>query len=260
MPEIATYRVDAFVDGPFTGNPAAVCVLNAWPEAALMQRIAAENNLSETAFVVAEGPHYGLRWFTPKIEVPLCGHATLAAAYVLLEHKKAVSEQVVFSTKSGDLTVRQRGDMFVMDFPALEITPCGTSEALTRALGAKPMKTLCGADYVAVFGSVAEITALRPDFEAMKSLDRNGVIATAVGEDCDFVSRFFAPAKGVNEDPVTGRAHCVLAPYWKQALGRTQMTARQLSQRGGVIECEVVGDRVHLAGRASLFFDGTIRI
>jgi len=259
--EIPIYQVDAFTDAPFSGNPAAVCLPGAWPDATLMQSIAAENNLSETAFLVPEGAGYGLRWFTPKLEVPLCGHATLAAGFVLLEHLKAADDKVAFETQSGTLTVQRSGDRFVLDFPTIAVEPCDPPAGLAAALGAESAETFCStADYVAVFERGADIVTLTPDFGALKALDRPGVIVTARGEDCDFVSRYFAPAKGVDEDPVTGRAHCLLAPFWAARLGRNPLAARQLSARGGSVGCEIAGDRVRLSGRAVLFFEGTIRL
>jgi PhzF family phenazine biosynthesis protein len=260
LPEIAIYQVDAFASRVFTGNPAAVCLLDESLDSAVMQKIAAENNLSETAFLVRNNAGYDLRWFTPKMEVLLCGHATLAAGFVLLEHLKIAVGRVDFETKSGALSVEQRGDLFVMNFPALRVSRCDPPLKLAEALGATPVETYCGFDYVAVFNDPAEIAALRPDFNLMRTLDKAGVIATAPGDDCDFVSRFFAPAKGVDEDPVTGRAHCVLAPLWSRRLDRTSLSARQISARGGSVTCEVLGNRVILAGRAVLYFDGKIRI
>jgi len=263
MTSMPIYQVDAFTDGPFSGNPAAVCPLESWPDDRLMQQIAAANNLSETAFFVesaADGADYDLRWFTPRTEVDLCGHATLASAFVVFEILGARTERVVFDTASGPLAVMRDGDRLVMDFPTLAVAPCDPPALLVQALGAAPVAVWRGGDYLALFEDVAAIAALTPDFTAMRGLDLFGVIATAPGRDCDFVSRFFAPAKGIDEDPVTGRAHCALTPFWAGRLGREQLSARQISTRGGALECTHAGDRVRLAGRARLYLEGTLRV
>jgi PhzF family phenazine biosynthesis protein len=263
MPEFPLYQLDAFTlgrDRPFSGNPAAVCPLDHWLDEGLMQAIAAENNLSETAFCVPSGERFGLRWFTPKVEVPICGHATLATAYVLFD--KAPSRITIgFETKSGLLTVTKSGGLLSMDFPVLATEPCAISDALVAALGAAPVSCRQGpTDYMAIFGAAGDIMDLSPDFAAITALDRPGLIVTAPGKDCDFVSRYFAPAKGVNEDPVTGRAHCVLAPYWAERLGKNALQACQVSRRGGAVGCVVAGDRVQLSGRVAPYLEGTIRI
>lgn len=256
------YQIDAFADGPFTGNPAAVCPLDAWLPVATMQAIAAENNLSETAFFVPEGDGYRLRWFTPSVEVDLCGHATLASAFVVFRYLKPERNSVRFQTeKAGELTVGRDGDNLVLDFPSRPPLPCPMSEAVADALGKRPAVLLAARDYLAVYERPDEVAALDPDFAAVAALDRFAVIATAPGtEGIDFVSRFFAPARGVPEDPVTGSAHCTLIPYWAERLGKSRLEARQLSRRGGRLSCTLRGNRVTIAGRAVLYLEGTITI
>jgi PhzF family phenazine biosynthesis protein len=259
---IPLYQVDAFADGPFTGNPAAVCPLDSWLPAETMQAIAAENNLSETAFFVPEGDGYRLRWFTPSVEVDLCGHATLASAFVVFRYLMPGRESVMFQTeKAGKLTVGRDSEALVLDFPSRPPLPCPMSEAVAAALGKAPVALLASRDYLAVYGRADEIAGLTPDFAAMAALDRFAVIVTAPGrEGIDFVSRFFAPARGVPEDPVTGSAHCTLIPYWAERLGKTRLEARQLSRRGGRLSCGLREDRVTIAGRAVLYLEGTITI
>ncbi|MEN6587924.1 MAG: PhzF family phenazine biosynthesis protein [Sulfuricella sp.] len=257
---IPLYQVDAFTDRLFSGNPAAVCPLDAWPEDGWMQAVAAENNLSETAFLVGGSGRYGLRWFTPATEVDLCGHATLASAYVIFNFVEPELDEVTFDTRSGELRVRRDGDWLRMDFPALPPTPCPCPEDLARGLGRQPKAVLSADKYLAIFDTEAEIRALEPDMEMLKRLDLMGVIASAPGSDADFVSRFFAPKAGVPEDPVTGSAHCVLMPYWAERLGKSSFLARQVSRRGGEIHCALKGDRVELAGQAVLFLRGEIMV
>jgi PhzF family phenazine biosynthesis protein len=259
---IPLYQVDAFADRPFIGNPAAVCPLEAWLPDEVMQAIAAENNLSETAFFVAEGAGYRLRWFTPVAEVDLCGHATLASAYVIYRFLRPELREIAFETQqAGILTVTRDGDLLALDFPSRPPSPCAAPTGLAAALGAEPAAVLAARDYFAVYETVEDIEALTPDFAAIAGLDRFAVIVTAPGRgDVDFVSRFFAPAKGVDEDPVTGSAHCTLIPYWAERLGKTRMDARQLSKRGGALSCALRGDRVTIAGRAALYLRGTIEI
>jgi PhzF family phenazine biosynthesis protein len=257
------YQVDAFTDRLFGGNPAAVVPLTEWLPDATMQGVAAENNLCETAFFVAEGDGYAIRWFTPSVEVDLCGHATLASAYVISRFLAPKKEVLSFRTlKSGSLVVTRRGDELAMDFPAWPMTPAEAPEDLAAALGTSPRHFLAGKTVsMAVFESEAEVAALRPDFPAIKRLFPFAVIATAPGTDgIDFVSRFFAPAVGIDEDPVTGGAHCALIPYWGKRIGKTQMKARQISRRVGDLRCELRGDRVTMAGRAKLYLEGTIEI
>ncbi len=260
---IPLYQIDAFAEEPFTGNPAAVCPLEAWLPDGVMQAIAAENNLSETAFFVPEGPEgYRLRWFTPTVEVDLCGHATLAAAFVVFRWLKPGRDSITFETeKAGMLTVTRERDRLALDFPARPAVPCAIPERLATALGKRPSAVLAARDYLAVYDSADDIAALTPDFGAVAALDRFAVIATAPGrEGIDFVSRFFAPARGVAEDPVTGSAHCTLIPYWAERLGRNHLEARQLSRRGGALSCELRGERVTIAGSATLYLEGMITI
>lgn len=256
------YQVDAFTDRVFGGNPAAVCPLERWLPDATMQAIAAESNLADTAFFVREGDAYALRWFTPTVEVDLCGHATLASAYVILHHLEPGRDRVTFRTlKAGTLVVTRRGERLAMDFPARPPVPVARPADLVAALGRPPTALLGSRDYLAVYDDAADVAALAPDLAAVAKLDRWGMIATAPGKDgVDFVSRFFAPANGIPEDPVTGSAHCTLVPYWAARLGKTQLEARQISRRGGALACTLEGDRVIIAGRAVLYLEGRITV
>jgi PhzF family phenazine biosynthesis protein len=257
--KIPMYQVDAFAGHIFSGNPAAICPLEAWLPDAQMQSIAAENNLAETAFFVRNGHGYKLRWFTPAVEVELCGHATLASAFVILNDLTPGERAVSFETKSGTLTVTRDGDLYSMDFPSRPPAPCdNVYPALIPALGGKPEAVLAARDYFVVYGSEEELRALKPDMQALMDLDRFAVIATAPSRAADFVSRFFAPAKGVPEDPVTGSAHCSLIPYWSDRLGKKKLHAFQVSPRGGELWCEDRGERVTISGKAVRFFEGTI--
>lgn len=257
--KIPYFVVDAFTDRPFGGNPAGVCPLESWLPESMLQNIAFENHLSETAFFVADRDRYRLRWFSPTAEVDLCGHATLASAHVLFEglgHKKP---SVQFETKSGALTVSRERDGFLgMDFPALPPKPVEPPPALLAALGTAPEAVLAGVDYVAVYKDAQAVSRLAPDVEGLRRLDRRGVIVTAPGLDADYVLRFFAPKIGVNEDPATGSAQCVLAPYWSARLKKPTLAVRQLSFRGGDMRCEIKGDRVLISGRSVLFSRGEI--
>jgi len=258
--KIKQYQVDAFASRVFEGNPAAVCPLDAWLPDELMQAIAEENNLSETAFFVPEGNAFRLRWFTPVAEVDLCGHATLASAHVILNILGHASERVEFETHSGRLTVARDGEMLAMDFPAQPPQPCETPRELVVGLGAEPIEVLVADDYIAVFDSEYAVRALFPDFGILHELALRGVCVTAPGKDVDFVSRFFAPKVGIPEDPVTGSAHCELAPYWAARLGKQEMQARQISKRGGDVRCRLMGDRVLLSGQAVTFMVGEIDV
>ncbi|MGH7032065.1 MAG: PhzF family phenazine biosynthesis protein [Stellaceae bacterium] len=259
--QIPLYQVDAFADRPFTGNPAAVCPLEAWLPDDVMQAIAAENNLPETAFFVPEGDGWRLRWFTPTVEVDLCGHATLASAYVIFDVLAPGRERVVFVTeKAGELAVARDGELLALDFPAWPPQPCAAPAALGAVLGRQPAAVLAARDYLAVYDDPGDVASLVPNFPALARLDR-AVIVTAPGPgEVDFVSRFFAPALGVDEDPVTGSTHCTLIPYWAARLGKTRLAARQLSRRGGSLCCAIRGDRVSIAGRAVPYLTGTIDI
>ncbi len=254
------YEVSAFATNPFGGNPAGVCPLGAWLPDSVLQGIAANNNLAETAFTVPRGNDFELRWFTPTVEIDLCGHATLAAAFILFSERGLRVDEVRFHSRSGLLTVARENHQLTLDFPSRPATVSATPEALILGLGAKPGEVLKARDYLAVFATEAEVRALKPDFAALKTLDCLGIIATAPGDDCDFVSRFFAPGGGVDEDPVTGSAHCTLIPYWSQQLGKTKLYARQISQRGGELFCELIGERVKIGGRATLYQRGEIQI
>ena len=257
--QIPMVQVDAFSGRVFSGNPAAICPLDAWLPDAQMQAIASENNLSETAFFVRNGSGYKLRWFTPKLEVDLCGHATLASAFVILNDLTPAERSVSFETKSGTLTVTRERDLYSMDFPARPPEPCAdVCPGLITALGGNPEAVLSANDYLVVYSSEEEVRALKPDMAALMTIDRFAVIATAPGNESDFVSRFFAPAKGVPEDPVTGRAHCTLTPYWAKRLGQKKLHAYQVSPRGGELWCEDRGERVTISGKAARFFTGTI--
>ncbi len=256
------YQVDAFTDRVFRGNPAAVCPLQAWLPEATMQAIAPENNLSETAFFVREGSDYALRWFTPTVEADLCGHATLAAGHIVLRLIEPERETVNFRTiKAGTLVVTRRANMLVMDFPARPALPVAPPPGLLAALGGAPREVLRARDHLVVYGSAVEVAALHPDLAALAKVECWAAIVTAPGDDgIDFVSRFFAPAQGVPEDPVTGSSHCTLVPYWAKGLGRTELEARQLSRRGGALRCALQDDRVSIAGRAVLYLEGRISV
>ena len=254
--------VDSFTDRPFAGNPAAVAVVDAFPDEDRMQAVAREMNLSETAFLHGGKGAYRLRWFTPAAEVDLCGHATLASGYVVMRFLEPQRESVSFHTaKAGTLVVSRRADMLVMDFPARPAVPVAAPPGLFAVLGGTPREVLRARDHLVVYGSAAEIAALAPDLAALAKVDCWAVIVTAPGENgVDFVSRFFAPAQGVAEDPVTGSAHCTLVPYWAKRLGKTEFEARQLSRRGGALSCALDGDRVSIAGRAVLYLEGRIEV
>src|SRR5579872_2173128 len=264
---IPVYHIDAFASRPFEGNPAAICPLESWLPDATLQAIAGEHNLSETAYYVPRGGHYELRWFTPAVEVDLCGHATVASAHVIFDvRRETEANRITFKSMSGELGVDKTGEngttRYALDFPARPPEPCtGAGVAgLSQALGATPQTVLAARDYLCVFSSEDEILALTPDMAKIAALDRFAVIVTAPGKDCDFVSRFFAPAKGVNEDPVTGSSHCTLIPYWAGRLGKTQLLARQRSRRGGELWCRHRGDRVSIAGRAVMYSEGVIEL
>lgn len=254
------YQVDAFTERVFGGNPAAVCPLPEWLDDAVMQAVAAENNLSETAFFVRDGSDYAIRWFTPAVEVDLCGHATLASAHVVFTALEPQRTAVRFHSRSGPLDVEREGELLVLDFPARPPQRREPPAGLAAALGAAPREVWRARDLLAVFDGEDEVRALRPDMAALAALDTFAVCATAPGRECDFVSRFFAPAKGVPEDPVTGSSHCTLVPFWAERLGRTRLRARQVSARGGELHCEQRGERVRIGGRAVRYLDGFIEL
>ena len=256
------FQVDAFASRLFAGNPAAVMPLERFPADAVLQNLAAENNLAETAFIVPEGGDFRLRWFTPAVEVPLCGHATLASAAVLLERLEPQRREVVFHSASGPLRVVRTDRGYSMDFPVRPIAPIDTPPALSAALGVGVVEAYINPfNYLAVVESAAALRALAPDMSAVARLDRAGVIVTAPGEaGYDFVSRYFAPAKGIPEDPVTGSAHCTLAPYWAGRLGKTEFRAFQASRRGGELGVRLLGERVGLEGSCVFYMEGTVEI
>lgn len=258
--DIPFYQIDAFTERRFCGNPAAVCPLETWLDDELLQAIARENNLSETAFFVPDGDAYRIRWFTPLAEVDLCGHATLASAFVLFNQGLDASDRVRFHSRSGDLEVQREGGLLVLDFPAQPPAPCRPHASLAAALGKKPLEILASADYLVVYASEQEVAVLAPDMDGLKQVDLRGVIVTAPGDDADFVSRFFAPKYGVPEDPVTGSAHCALVPYWSGRLGKKQMHARQISARGGELFVTDRGDRVLIGGRAVQVIEGRLTL
>lgn len=252
MIRIPFLQIDAFTDAPFRGNPAAVCPLDEWLPDDVMQAVAAENNLSETAFFVPadnDDADFDIRWFTPQTEVDLCGHATLAAGYAILSHLRGDGETVRFSSQSGQLVVSKNGGRLSLDFPARPPKAVACPEGLFKALHAEPTECLSGGrDHLIVFDRLETLRGLSPDFAALKRFGAFGYIATAPGEDCDFATRCFFPAFGVDEDPVTGSAYCVAAPYWSERLGKSDLFARQMSTRGGDLWLSVADERVHIAG------------
>lgn len=260
--KLKMYQIDAFTDSVFKGNPAAVCPLSAWLPDEVMQQIAAENNLAETAFLVPQGDRFEIRWFTPVVEVALCGHATLAAAFALYHVEGLKQQQIEFySPLSGSLPVRRHEDKFVLHFPADHFTETLLTDDLLAATNKKPLAAYKGkTDYMLVFGQQEDIESMQPDLPLIAGLAARGLIVTAAGRSCDFVSRFFAPAAGINEDPVTGSAHTTLTPYWAGQLGKTDLLARQLSERGGELHCRFMNERVDLAGSAVLYMSGHIFI
>jgi PhzF family phenazine biosynthesis protein len=257
---IPIFQIDAFADRPFTGNPAAVMPLAAWLPDGTLQAIAAENALSETAFFVKEGGGFRIRWFTPACEVDLCGHATLASAFVLFTELEPDRTSVDFQSASGPLSVRKQGDLLALDFPSRPPEPIAPVAGLAEALGAVPLETWKARDILAVLDSEEAVRALRPDMTALGCIDAFAVIATAPGREADFVSRFFAPRKGVPEDPVTGSAHTTLTPFWASRLGKSCLRALQVGPRGGELFCEDRGARVSIAGRAVKVLEGSFLI
>jgi PhzF family phenazine biosynthesis protein len=258
--ELAMYQIDAFTDRLFHGNPAAVVLLESELPDATLQAIGAENNLSETAFVLPRGEHYDLRWFTPVLEVDLCGHATLASAFVLFGGAESEAVSVRFETRSGRVSVQRSGDLLTLDFPARRAEPAECTAPLIEALGACPVEVHGSRDLMAVFETEDQVARLAPDFARVAELDAYAVIATAPGRDVDFVSRFFAPKVGIDEDPVTGSAHCTLVPYWSHRLGKKRLHALQISRRGGELFCEERGERVAISGRAVEYLRGRISL
>lgn len=261
--KIKLYQIDAFTNNLFQGNPAAVCVLDEWLDDELMQKMGFENNLSETAFVVPKGDEYEIRWFTPTAEVDLCGHATLASAYVLFNYYDHPSDKIIFQSKSrGKLIVKKNEDeTLTLDFPADTVSKVELPEALNKAFNITPTECYKGAtDYLLIYSSQEDIESIEPNFNLMLNPGVRGVIISAPGNSTDFVSRFFAPQVGVNEDPVTGSAHTTLTPVWSNKLNKTKLSAKQLSQRGGELICEILGDRIKISGSAVKFLIGEIDI
>ncbi|MGD0710994.1 MAG: PhzF family phenazine biosynthesis protein [Bacteroidales bacterium] len=257
--KLKLYQVDAFAEKLFMGNPAGECPLDKWLSDEVMQKIAMENNLSETGFFVKEGDAYHIRWFTPAVEVDLCGHATLAAAHVIFEYRKHDSKVIHFTSRSGDLFVRKENDLLVLDFPADKIERTEIPATLIKALGIAPKEAYKGgSDYLLVYESQEQVEKINPNFKILAQTGSRGFIVTARGNDCDFVSRFFAPGVGVDEDPVTGSAHTTLTPYWYKVLGKNEMTAMQLSKRKGHLKCKYLGERVEIAGKAKTYLIGEI--
>jgi PhzF family phenazine biosynthesis protein len=255
------YVVDAFTDQHFCGNPAGVCLMNDWPEDSLMQNIAFENNLAETAFVVERDGYYDLRWFTPRVEMDLCGHATLGSAFVLMNQVNPDMNAVEFHTRSGPLYVKKDKGILVMDFPSRKPVPCEKPAYLEKALGVKISETHLSRDLLALVEDESVVRNLQPDFSTLREMgDAFAIMVTARGKDCDFVSRFFAPGVGVDEDPVTGSSHATLIPFWSERLNKTELLARQLSPRGGTLYCRDCGSRVEIGGKAVLYFTGEIQI
>jgi len=262
MKMISQYQVDAFSSCVFQGNPAAVCPLDAWLDDEVMQSIAAENNLAETAFFVKDGNDYAIRWFTPTVEVALCGHATLASAFVLFDQLGVEEDQVAFNSKSGVLTVTRKGQLLEMDFPSEVPEVVAVPRGLQKALGCDVVECAFNQDYIAVLDSEQTVAELTPNLTLLAEIECRGVIVTArsSSDDYDFVCRFFGPRAGIDEDPVTGSAFTKLAPFWSERLGQTHFKARQVSQRGGDVTCQLKGDRVMIAGEAVMFSKGQIYV
>jgi PhzF family phenazine biosynthesis protein len=256
------YQVDAFTNTLFAGNPAAVCILGSeWLPDTMMQQIAAENNLAETAFIVGTGTRYSIRWFTPAVEVDLCGHATLASAHVLFQHEGLPGEEVVFASRSGNLGVRKYRGMYRLDFPVDIVSPASMTSDLLAGFSVEPVEAYRGkTDFLLVFKDEQEILDVKVDFSAVAKVKARGIIITAPGTNHDFVSRFFGPQSGIDEDPVTGSAHTTLVPVWAKKLGRTELKAAQLSKRGGELYCELAGERVYITGSAKTFFKAEVEI
>lgn len=253
------YQVDAFTDEIFAGNPAAVVPLKNWLNDDVMQKISAENNLSETAYFVEEDDgSYTIRWFTPKTEVDICGHATLASAHVLYEHLGFEGEKVVFKSKSGELTVEKKDEIYWMNFPSNPPEPIPVPKLLPEAIGTIPLYTGVNRDMLVLLQDESTVRSVKPDYSLLEKMEVRGIIITAKGDDCDFVSRFFAPSVGIYEDPVTGSAHSILTPFWGKRLGKSSLNARQISDRGGNIMCNQKGDRVEIGGAAVTYMAGEI--
>lgn len=258
--KLTIYQIDVFANKAFEGNPAAICPLEEWLSDNLMLSIAAENNLSETAYFVKTQKGFHIRWFTPKHEVDLCGHATLASAYVLFEILGYTDKEIIFESKSGLLSVKKDKNWFVMDFPSQPPVPCQTPDLITRAFNQIPYKCLKSQDYIIIFENESNVLNANPDLSLLSELDLRGVIITSKSSTYDFTCRFFAPKYGINEDPVTGSAFTQLIPYWTNELNKTQMNAKQVSFRGGEVRCEYLEKRVRISGKAVKYMEGTIEV
>jgi PhzF family phenazine biosynthesis protein len=259
--KIKMFQVDAFSGALFSGNPAAVIILEKWLPEDLMQNIAMENNLAETAFVVKEKENYHIRWFTPRAEVALCGHATLASGHVIFNHLDESKKEISFQSKSGELRVRREGKDLILNFPTDTIHEIEIPENIVDAIGLRPVAAYMGkTDFMLIYEDQPQIEKIQPDFRKLKQTNARGIIVTAPGKESDFVSRFFAPAVGVDEDPVTGSAHTTLIPYWSERLGETEMSAIQLSSRRGYLKCKYLGDRVEIGGNAVTYLVGEINV
>ncbi len=257
--QIEFFHIDAFTDHAFAGNPAGVCLLDKWLHVDLMQRIASENGLSETTFIVPAGPHFEIRWFTPKVEIDLCGHGTLASAHVLFRHKGFTASIIEFHSNTDRLMVEKTGDILALDFPARPPVPCPMPPGIIEALSHQPIEVLSARDYLVAFPSEEIVRKLKPDMALLSQLDK-AVIVTAKGEKVDFVSRFFAPIYGIPEDPVTGSSHCTLIPYWSKQLSKSSLVALQVSPRGGRLYCQNKGDRVNIGGNAVTYLHGYLSV
>jgi predicted PhzF superfamily epimerase YddE/YHI9 len=259
--KIPIYQVDAFTDEVFGGNPAAVCPLNEWIDKDTMQKIAMENNLSETAFFVPKDDFFEIRWFTPKVEINLAGHPTLATAWVIYNELKYKKPVIRFKSQlSGDLLIEKDKELLMMDFPSNEGKEIPAPDYLIDGLGAEPLEILQSRDLLVIFNNQQEVEKIKPNFSILEKVETFGIIISSQGEQCDFVSRFFAPRAGINEDPVTGSAHTTLIPYWAKKLNKNKLEATQLSERKGKLTCEYLGKRVKIAGTAKLFMKGEILI
>jgi PhzF family phenazine biosynthesis protein len=259
--KLKLYQVDAFAEKLFMGNPAAVCPLESWLPNELLQKIAMENNLSETAFFVKENDAYHIRWFTPLIEVDLCGHATLASSHVIFEFLNYKENTIHFSSKSGDLFVRKENEYLILNFPTDKILKIETPALLVEGIGIAPLETYKGiSDYMLLYKNQEQIEKINPDFKILSQTGTRGIIVTSKGNECDFVSRFFGPGVGIDEDPVTGSAHTTLIPYWQKVLGKNEMTALQLSKRKGYLICKYLGERVEIGGKVKTFLIGEIEM
>ncbi|MBI4645007.1 MAG: PhzF family phenazine biosynthesis protein [Bacteroidia bacterium] len=259
--QIKIFQIDSFTNELFGGNPAAICPLDQWLPDETMQKIAAENNLSETGFFVKKNNKYHIRWFTPAVEVDLCGHATLAAGFVLFNYLGHNTDIIEFESRSGILRVKRNNNMLTLDFPIDKIVPVETPPDLSKALSKAPLETYKGiSDYLLIYSNRQEIENFKPDFALISAVTARGVIVSAPGDDCDFVSRFFAPQSGVNEDPVTGSAYTTLTPYWSKRLNKNELSAIQVSKRKGHLRCKLINDRVEISGNAVIFMTGEIHI